>query len=163
MRVEKVMLVLSLEAILAGVLIGGVFACSLRRRPRFWLRLVGLVIAIVLPGLVALVAPLGEQGRGMVFWLGLVWGCLLLAGSRLVLFYGWGSDPGEDERGGDGPGPGDGRRPTPPAPIGGVPLLDAEASSTRLRDHRPTQRARRPRRPVRERERSPSRVWPSVV
>lgn len=153
-------LVLSFEAILVGVLIGDVFACSLGRRSGFWLRLVGIGIAIVLPGLVAIVAPLGEQGRGMVFWLGLVWGSLLLAGSRFVLFHGWGSDPGGGEGGGEGPGPGDGRRPTPPAPIGGLPLADAEPSSTRLRDHRPTQRAPRPRWPIRERERPPSRLWP---
>jgi hypothetical protein len=161
MKIEKVMLVASLEAILVGVLIGGVMGCSLARRSRFWLRLAALATAIVLPGLIAIVAPLGERGRGMIFWLGLLWGLLCVAGSRFVLFHGSGLDPGGDESDGEGPGPGDDRRPTPPAPIGGVPLPDAEPSSTRLRNHRPTQRpSRERRRPVPERERAPSRLWP---
>jgi len=75
----KVVLVLSFEAILSGALIRFVFACPLCRRSRFWLRFVGVLIAIVLPGLVAIVAPLGEQARGMLFWLGLVWGSVLIA------------------------------------------------------------------------------------
>jgi hypothetical protein len=111
------------------------------------------------PGLVAILAPLNEQARGMLFWLGLVWGILLIAVSRLVLFHGGGWDPGPGDEDGEGPCPGDGR-PTPPAPIGGVPLPDAEPSSTRVRDHRPTRRASRPRRPIRERERLRSRLWP---
>lgn len=160
MKVEKVVLVVSFEALLVGVLIGVVFACSLCRRSGFWHRLVALVIAAVLPGLVALVAPLGEQGRGMVFWWGLLWGSLVLAGSRFALFHGRGAAPGDGEEGDEGPGPEDGRRPTPPAPLGGVPLPDAASSSTRLRDHHPTPPTRRVRRPVRERERPPSRLWP---
>jgi hypothetical protein len=155
----KVVLVLSVEAILVGVLTGVVFACPLCRRSRFWLRFTGVVIAIVLPALVAILAPLGEQPAGMLFWLGLLWGSALIAPSRFVLFHGWGTDPGPGDEGGEGPGPGDGR-PTPPAPIGGLPLPDAEPSSTRIRDHRPARRSSRPRRPIRQRERLLSRLWP---
>jgi hypothetical protein len=50
--------------------------------------------------------------------------------------------------------------PTPPAPIGGIPLPDAEPSSTRVRDHRPPRPGLRPGRPVREREHLPLRLWP---
>ena len=155
----KVVLVLSFEAILSGALSCVVFACPLSRRSRFWLRFAGVLIAIVLPGLVAILAPLGEQARGMLFWLGLVWGTLLIASSTYVLFHGRGFDPGPGDEDGEGPGPGDGR-PTPPAPIDGVPLSDAEPSSTRVRDHRPTRRASGPRRPIRERYRLRSRLWP---
>lgn len=150
---------LSFEAILIGVLIGVVFACPLCRRSRFWLRFAGVVIAIVFPALVAILAPLGEQPKGMLFWLGLVWGILLIARSRFVLFHGWGFDPGPGDDDGEGPGPGEGR-PTPPTPIGGIPLPDAEPSLTRVRDHRPPRRAPRPRRPTRPRERLLSGLWP---
>jgi hypothetical protein len=155
----KVVLVLSVEAFLIGGLIGVVLGCPLCRRSRFWLRFAGVVIAIVLPALVAILAPLGEQPAGMLFWLGIVWGILPIAGSRFVLFHGWGFDPGPGDDDGEGPGPGDGR-PTPPAPIGGIPLPDAEPSLTRVRDHRPPEHAPRPRRPTRPRERLPSRLWP---
>jgi hypothetical protein len=159
----KVVLVLSAEAILIGALIGVVLGCPLCRRSRFWLRFAGVVIAIVLPALlslVAILATLGEQTAGMLFWLGLAWGILLLAPSRFVLFHGRGLGSGPDDEDGEGPGPGDGS-PTPPGPIGGIPLPDAEPSLTRVRDHRPTRRAPRPRRPTRQRERVPSRLWPS--
>lgn len=158
----KVVLVLSAEAILIGALIGVVFGCPLCRRSGFWLRFAGVVMAIVLPALlslVAIVATLGEQTAGMLFWLGLVWGMLLIATSRSVLFHGRGLDPGRDDDNGEGAGPGDGR-PTPPSPIGGIPRLDAEPSSTRVRDHRPPRRATRPRQPVRQRERLVARLWP---
>jgi hypothetical protein len=108
----KVVLVLSAEAILIGTLIGVVLGCPLCRRSRFWLRFAAVVIAIVLPALlslVAILATLGEQVAGPLFWLGLVWGMLLIATSRFVLFHGRGLDPGPD--GGDGgrPGPEEGR------------------------------------------------------
>jgi hypothetical protein len=150
-------MVLLAEATPVGFLIGGVRACPLGRRSRFWLRFAGVLIAMLLPDLVAILASLGEQG--MLLLVGCVWGILLLAPSRFVLFYGRGFDPGPDDEDGEGPGPEDGR-PTPPAPIGGIPLPDAEPSSTRVRDHRPTRRAPRPRRPTRRREGVPSRLWP---
>lgn len=155
----KLVLVLSAEAILIGALIGVAFSCPLCRRSRFWLRFAGLVIAIVLPALVAILAPVGEQTAGMLFWLGLVWGISLLAPARFVLFQRWGFDAGPGDDDGEGPGPRD-IRPRPPAPIGGIPLLDAEPSSKRVRDHRPPRRLLRPRRPVRQRERLRSRLWP---
>ena len=157
----KVVLVVSAEAILIGALIGVVLGCPLCRRSRFWLRFAGVVIAIVLPALlslVAILATLGEQTAGMLFWLGLMWGMLLIATSRSVLFRGRGLDPGPDDDDGEGPGPGDGR-PTPPSPIGGIPLtqnLHSRVCATIARRRRAT----RPRRPVRQRERLVARLWP---
>jgi hypothetical protein len=150
-----VMVALSVETIPIGVMVGAAFDRSLRRRPRFWLRFAGLVIAIVLPGLVAVFAPVGAQALVTLSLLGLGWGILLLVPSRFVLFDGWGSEPGSADDDGDGPGPDDGR-PTPPSPIGGIPLPDAEPSSVRIRDHRPPRRGARHRRPARDRERGPS-------
>jgi hypothetical protein len=154
-----VVVVLVVETIPIGVLVSAAFDRSLRRRSRFWQRFAGIVIAIVLPELVAVVAPVSEQAFVALFWAGLGWGILLLVPSSFVLFHGWGIDPGSADDDGEGPGPEDGR-PTPSPPIGGIPLPDAERSSARIRDHRPPRRAPRPRRPVRERERSPSLLWP---
>jgi hypothetical protein len=75
-------MVLSVESIPFGVLISLVFphwpdaalACPLRRRSRFWLRFAGVVIAMLLPDLVAILAPLGEQIAGPLVLLGFVWG-----------------------------------------------------------------------------------------
>jgi hypothetical protein len=133
---------------------GAAFDRSLRRRHRFWLRFAGIVIAIMLPELAAVVAPVGEQTFVMLTLLGLAWGILLLVPSWLVLFQGWGLDPGSGDDDGEGPGPED-ERPPPPSPIGGIPLPEAEPSSARVRDHRPRRRAARPRRAARERERPP--------
>lgn len=152
---RAVVVALSVETIPIGVMVGAAFDRSLRRRPRFWLRFAGIVSAIVLPELVAVVAPVGEQTVVTLILLGLGWGILLLVPSRFVLFHGWGFDPGSADDDGDGPGPED-ERPTPPSPIGGIPLPDAEPSSARVRDHRPPRRAARHRRPARERERPPS-------
>ena len=150
-------MVLSVEVIPLGALIPTVFGCQLSRRSRFWLRFTGLLIVFFLPDLVAIFAPLGEQAAWTLLMGGLAWGILLVTPSRFVLFHGRGFGPGPDDEDSGGPGPGDGR-PTPPEPIGGIPLPDAEPSSTRLRDHRPPRRASPPRRPVRERERLPSRL-----
>lgn len=155
-----VVVVLSVEAIPIGVLVSAALDRSLRRRSRFWLRFTGIVIAIVLPELAAVVAPVGEQTLVTLILLGLGWGILLLVPSWSVLFHGWGQDPGSADDDGEGPGPEDGR-PTPRSPIGGIPLPDSEPSSARVRDHRPPRQALRPRRPARERERSPLRLWPS--
>jgi hypothetical protein len=149
-----VVVLLFVEAIPIGALVSAVFDRDLRRRSRFWLRFAGIVIAIVLPGLVALAVPVREQTVAMLIGLG--WGILLLVPSWFVLFQGWGLDPGSADDG-DGPGPED-ARPTPPSPIGGIPLPDAEPSSARVRDHRPTTWPVPPRRPVRERDRSVART-----
>jgi len=68
------------------------------------------------------------------------------------------SDPGSD--GGWGRGPDKPPAPRDPPRGGGVPLLDAEQSRIRLRDHRKLTelRPRRERRPVREPERTPVRT-----
>lgn len=151
---------LSIEAIPIGVLVSAAFDRSLHRRSRFWLRFAGIGIVVVLPELAAVVAPVGEQTVGVLIWVGLAWGILLLVPSWFVLFRGWGFDPGSADDDHEGPpGPED-RRPTPPSPIGGIPLPDAEPSSARVRDHRLPRRATHRRRPVRERERPPLRLWP---
>ena len=156
-------MVLLVEVIPIGVLVyvepDAALRVRRRRRSRFWQRSAGVVLAMLLPALVAVLAPLGEQTAGPLLLFGLPWGILVAALSRFVLFERPGSDPGSADGDDQGPGPGDGR-PTPPAPIGGIPLPDAEPSSTRVRDHRPPRRGPRPRRPVRQRERLVSRLWP---
>jgi hypothetical protein len=149
---KAVALVLSIEVIPFAVLISCVLASPLSRRSRFWWRLIGIAVVMVIPDLVALLARPGENTSGMLVWLGLGWGMLLAASSRFVLFHGGGLDPGPGDDGGGGPDSGD-DRPTPPAPISGLPLPDAEPSSVRLRDHRPQRRPWRPRRPARRPER----------
>jgi hypothetical protein len=149
--------VLSLAAIPLGVLIGALRDPTLHRRSRFWLRFAGLVTCMVLPWMVGLLAPLGEQAVFALLLLGLAWALLLVALAPLVLFHGAGSDPGPSDDSGGGPGPEDDGRP-PPRPPGGIPLPDAEQAASRVRGpHRP----RRPtpaRRAAPERERRPSRV-----
>jgi hypothetical protein len=162
-------LVLLVEAGPISLLIGVVFPCRpldpavarppLPRRSRFWLRFAGVAIALFVLLLVGLVARLGEQVAGPLLLSGLPWGILVVVLSRYVLFDAPGFDPGSADGDDDGPGPGGGW-PTPPAPIGGIPLLDAEPSSSRVRDHRPPRRGVRPRWPVRQRERLISRLWP---
>jgi hypothetical protein len=158
---KVVVMVFSVEAIPIGALIGAVFACPLSRRSNFWLRLTAVVITMLLPALVASLAPLPEQTAGMLLLLGFVWGILLLAPSRFVLFQGRGFGPGADDEDGRGPGPGPGDGgPTPTAPVGGIPLPDAEPSSKRVRDHPPPRPSPRRRRPALPRERPPSRPRP---
>jgi hypothetical protein len=159
---RAVVVVLLVETIPIGVVVGAAFDRSLCRRSRFWLRFAGVVIAIVLPELAAVVAPVDEQTVVTLILVGLGWGILLLVPSRFVLFHGWGFDPGSADDDGDGPGPED-ERPTPPSPLGGIPLPDAEPSSARVRDHRPPRRAARPRRPARERERPPVTSGPQTI
>ena len=170
---NALVMVLSAESIPVGVLVSLVIggcpdvdhARPLRRRPRFWLRFTGVLVAMLLPDLVAGVLPLGEQALFPLVLLGLAWGLLLLVPSGFVLFHRADPDPGPADDDDQGPGPGD-DRPTPSAPTGGIPLADAEPSSRRIRDHDRPRRIRRPRRPGRERERLPTRLrplrlWPS--
>jgi hypothetical protein len=79
---------------------------------RFWLRFDGLVIAICLPALVAVLAPLGEQTAGPLLVSGLPWGIVLVVLSRFVLFDGHDVDPGSTEDDDHGPGPGGDGRPS---------------------------------------------------
>lgn len=151
-----VAMVLTIEAIPIGALISVLSGCPMRRRSRFWGRIAGVGFGMVLPVLVAALAPLGEETSGTLLLSGLPWGILTLALSRFVLFEGSESDPGSADDGDDGPGPGN-DRPMPPGPMGGLPLPDAEPSSRRLRDHRAPGWESRPRRPARQRERLASR------
>ncbi|MBV9605586.1 MAG: hypothetical protein JO027_10780 [Solirubrobacterales bacterium] len=110
-----------------------------------------IAFAMVLPTLVVIVAPLGGQAVVTMFWAGFGWGLLLVALSQFVLFQGGGLEPGSTNDDDGGPGPED-DRPTPPAPIGGIPLPDAGPWRTRVRDHHRPPPPDHPRRPVRERE-----------
>jgi len=132
------------------------------RRSRFWLRLIGVAFVMLLPGLTAVLLQSDEQTAGALLWLGFVWGLAIAGAAAFLLFHREGPDPGPEDDEGEGPDSDDGR-PTPPSPIGGIPLPDAEQSSTRLRDHRPLPRVPRPRRPARRRERVPSRLWRSQL
>lgn len=158
--------VLSLAAIPLGVLITSLRDRTMGRRSRFWLRFTGFVVCMLVPWAASLVGALGDQLRFVLLCIGLAWALLLLALAPLVLFRGPGADPGPSDDGGGGPGPGDDRR-GPDRPVGGIPLPDAEQSSSRLRGpHRPRP-ATPARRGARERERKPSRLrsmraWPSL-
>lgn len=162
---NAVVMVVSIESIPVGVLISLVFQGHPEvghvrpvRRPRFWVRFAAVLIVMLLPDLVGLVLPLSEQAIWPIVLLGFAWGLLLLVPSGFVLFHRSGADPEPGEEDDEGPGPGDGR-PSPSGPTGGVPLPDAEPSSTRIRGHRRQLRPPRPRRPVRERERRRTRLW----
>jgi hypothetical protein len=154
---KVVVVVLCFESLPIAVLISIVSGRALPRRSRFWLRLVGVVVAMLLPDLAAIVVRPQEETAAALLWIGFVWGLMLVAAATFLLFQQEGPHPGPGDDGGEGPDSGDGG-PTPPAPIGGIPLPDAEPSSTRIRDHHPPRRAPRPRRPTRRRERQPSRL-----
>ena len=66
-------------------------------------------------------------------------------------------DPGSDDGWGRGPG---GPPKPPEPPRGGIPLLDADPASIRLRDHHKLgdRLPKRDRRPAREPERAPART-----
>jgi len=154
-----VLVVLSVEAIPIGALISSAFDSSLLRRSGFWLRVAAVAIAMLPPALTTIVAPVGEDAALMLILAGLGWGLLLVALSRFVLFYGPGFGPGPAGDDGDGPGPED-DRPTPPTPVGGIPLLDARPSAIRRRDDHHRRPSIRPRRPVREPKRRVPHVGP---
>ena len=118
---KVVVVVFTVEAIPIGVLAGGVFASPLPRRPRFSLRFAAVVIAMLLPMLVALFGRLGEQTAGPVVLSGLPWGIVVVGLSRFVLFHGSGPDPGHRTATMTGRGPGT-IVPPPPAPIAGFRL-----------------------------------------
>ncbi len=146
-----VVIVLSLAAIPASVLIGAARDPTMHRRPRFWLRFAGLVTIMVLPWIVELVVPVGEQAAITLLLAGLVWALVLVALAPLLLFRASGSDPGPSEDGGGGPGPEDDPRP-PDRPIGGIPLPDAQQPASRVRGPHRLRPDMHPRRIVRERE-----------
>ncbi|SRR5579884_3028025 len=152
-----VLVVLSLAAIPVGVLVSTVRDPTMHRRPRFVPRLAGLVGCMVLPWVVTLIAPVGDQAVVTLLLLGLAWALLLVVLAPRLLFGGPGSDHGPSDGGGPGPRPGD-DRPPPRPPGGGIPLPDAEQSAARVRGPHKPGRAVRFRRGAREHERRPSRV-----
>jgi hypothetical protein len=90
--------------------------------------------------------------------------CLPLLGFALLLAPGIlvapvdGPPRSPDDDGGGGHGPAD-PPPRPRSPNGGIPLLDAEQSGTRVRDHGDGRKGRRRiRRPAREPQRAPVRI-----
>jgi Na+/melibiose symporter-like transporter len=154
---KVVVVVLCFQSLPFAVLTSAVSGRARCRRSRFWLRLIAVAVVMVLPDLAAILMQADEQAAGVLLWIGFVWGLMVAAAAAFLLFHWEGPDPGPGDDGGGGPDSGD-TRPTPPPPIGGIPLPDAEPSSTRLRDHRPLPRAPRPRRPSRRRTRVPSRL-----
>jgi hypothetical protein len=137
-----------------GLLGGSVL--SVQKRPHFWWRVLLqclAMVAAVLALFAAAQSKLVSERALMLFWLGLVVGALVLA--PVSCFRSAGPPPGPADDGGDG---GTDRPPPPPnEPLGGVPLLDAEQSTTRVRDHgRPQFRHRRPRRRAKEPARAPT-------
>ena len=70
---KAVVMVVFVEAIPFMVLYG-VLGSPLGRRSRFWLRFAGIVIAMLLPVLVAILAPVGEQTALMLLLVGFGWG-----------------------------------------------------------------------------------------
>jgi hypothetical protein len=153
-----VVIVLSLVAIPAGVLISTICDPTMHRRSRFWLRFAGLVACIVLPWTVALAETAGEQGTVTLLLMGFAWALLLVALAPRLLFRGPDSDPGSSDDSGGGSGPADDRRP-PDRPIGGIPLPDAEPPRSRVRGAHTPRRPVHRRRADRGRERRPTRLW----
>lgn len=153
---------LAVALIPVGALVSAARDRSMRRRPRFERRFVAFLFVVVLPEILVVIGAaagfIGDQAD-ILLLLGLFWGIVLLPLASLVLFHGPGFDPGQSDEGGDGPDSGD-DRPSPPLPLGGLPLPDADQSSTRLRGPRPRRRFKVPRRPTPERQprRTPARL-----
>lgn len=156
------LVVLSVMLIPVGVLISGAVDPKLHRRPRFALRFTVTLSCVILPDLVlgaASIAGVFGTDPSSVLLGGLGWSLALLPLAPRLLFEPPGFDPGQSDEGGGGPHSGD-DRPSPPPPMGGLPLADAEQSSVRLRGPRPRRRSLTRQRPAREPQRSPRRVLP---
>jgi hypothetical protein len=131
--------VLSVALIPLGVLFSAARDRSLRRRPRFRLRLAGFMVSVSLPEVVVGIGTtfgMIHSDPVVPLLLSLFWGMLVLVLAPIFLFYGHDVGPGPADEGGDGPEPG-GDPPLPTPPIGGLPLLHAEQSRLRLRGPRP--------------------------
>lgn len=153
---------LAVALIPVGALVSAARDRSLRRRPRFERRFVVFLFLVTLPEVAVVIGAAAGFVRDQVetlLLLSLFWGIALLPLASVLLFHGPGSDPGPSEDGGDGPDSGD-DRPSPPLPLGGLPLPDAEQSSTRLRGPRPKRGFRVRRRPAPQRQprRTPVRM-----
>lgn len=156
--------VLSVALIPLGVLVSAARDRSLRRRPRFGLRLGLFMVSVSLPEVVVLVGTsvgLLQVDTVGPLLLSLFWGLILVVLAPVFLFYGHDVDPGQSDEGEDGPEPGE-DPPSPTPPIGGLPLPHAEQSRLRLRGPRPALGrswvARRDHRPAHTPTRMPTRV-----
>jgi hypothetical protein len=134
-----------------------------RRSVTFVVRIVVFGLLLFAPLLFVLAAAafppgLPERVEGTLLVVCGIWFFSAILLAPAVLFGDPGSSPGSDGDGGGGGGGPPPRPPVPPAPPrGGIPLPDAEQSSTRLRDHdRPARRRLVRRRPAREPRRTPA-------
>jgi hypothetical protein len=165
-RATSLIVWLAAFALLFGAFV--VFAGSPQdRKPHFWLRVAALpflpaLIAAILVGVRELrVLPDSIATSLLLTLVFLTIPALMLVPALLYRKPGQSPDSPDDEGGGGGRGPGP--PPVPPArptpPWGGVPLPDAEPARLRIRDHgRHLWRARPPRRPTPDPDRSPVRV-----
>ncbi|HWD64862.1 MAG TPA: hypothetical protein VG405_06780 [Solirubrobacteraceae bacterium] len=147
---------LSVALIPLGVLCSAARDRSLRRRPRFGLRLAAFMVSVSLPELVMAVGStvgLIRHQPVAPLLLGLFWGLIVLVMAPIFLFYGHDAGPGPNDEGEDGPEPGE-DPPSPTPPRGDLPLPHAEQSRLRLRGPRPGPGRAWPRR----REHEPTRV-----
>jgi hypothetical protein len=152
---------LSLETIPLGILLSAAWDHrSWRRRSRFWLRLAGLVMFVMLPELVLIAgcaaSVFDDHTVTALLWAGLLWGGASATLAPRLLFHRPGPSRGPDD-GPNGHDPDD-QPPSPPQPDGGIPPPDARQPASRTRgDHRGGRTAH-PRRPVHRPRRAPSRV-----
>lgn len=150
------MLVIGVAFIGFGLLGGSLLA--VQRRRLFWMRVLLLSFGMAgaqLALFAAMDVKLLPEHVLMAVWLVLILGALIVAPA--CCYRGAGSPPGFSDGGGGGAGGGDPLLPT--APQGGIPLLDAEQSDTRVRDHtKPKLHRTGPRRAPREPARRPTRT-----
>ncbi len=155
-------LVLVVESIPLAILVSASLDSSLRRRPRFALRL-GMFTMIQTAPAVGLIAGaalrvLSEQAVGELLTVCVLSVFVSPVLMLILLFHGpdrsgpSGENDDEDHR----PGPGE-DGPLAPGPIGGLPLPDADPSPIRARGPLPPRRLRSPRRATREPDRRPTR------
>jgi hypothetical protein len=133
-----------------------------RRSVTFVVRIAFFGLLLVAPLLLVLAAAAMPPGlpvrvEGTLLLVCGIWFFSAILLVPAVIFRDSGSSPSDGDGGGGGGGPPP-RPPLPPAPPrGGIPLPDAEQSSTRLRDHgRPARRGLVRRRPAREPGRTPA-------
>jgi hypothetical protein len=152
--------VMSVALIPLGVLFSAARDRSLRRRSRFRLRLAAFMVSVSLPEVVVAIGTTIGMIRSepvAPLLLGLFWGLLVIVLAPIFLFYGHDVDPGQSDEGEDGPEGGE-DPPSPTAPIGGLPLPNAEQSRLRLRGPRPALGSSWTRRRHHQPARRPTRV-----
>lgn len=123
-----------------------------RRSVTLLVRIGFFVLLLFAPLLLVLAAAamppgLPERVEGTLLLVSGIWFFSTILLAPAVIFRDSGSSSGPDGDGGGGGGGPPLRPPLPPAPPrGGIPLPDAEQSSSRLRDHDRPARSRLPRR-----------------